>query len=111
MYAHRLISCITVNTLLKRIYGTEQVDTTYSNTLSSVAFAGTVVGMLIFGYVSDRISRKFGMVSVLLSYATPRLALSVTAMRPGTITTFRGCRCPSGAPEALAHARARQCLR
>lgn len=61
-----------MNTLLKRIYGKELVDTTYSNTLSSVAFAGTIVGMLVFGYVSDRISRKFGMVSVLLSCPSPR---------------------------------------
>lgn len=65
LYVCRLISCIAVNTLLKRIYGTEQVATRYSNTLSSVAFAGTIVGMLVFGYVSDRVSRKFGMVSAL----------------------------------------------
>ncbi|KAH9050936.1 major facilitator superfamily domain-containing protein [Lactarius deliciosus] len=32
-------------------------------TLTSVAFAGTVVGMLIFGWVSDKIGRKFGMMA------------------------------------------------
>lgn len=49
-------------TVLKRIYGPEKITTNYSNTISSVAFAGTVVGMLVFGYLSDKLGRKFGMV-------------------------------------------------
>lgn len=48
--------------VLKRVYGPEQITTNYSNTISSVAFAGTVVGMLVFGYLSDKLGRKFGMV-------------------------------------------------
>lgn len=48
--------------VLKRIYGTDKITTSYSNTISSVAFAGTVVGMLAFGYLSDKLGRKFGMV-------------------------------------------------
>ena len=48
--------------MLKRVYGA-QVTKSYSTTLSSVTFAGTVVGMLVFGYLSDRLGRKFGMVS------------------------------------------------
>ncbi|KAI0329084.1 metabolite transporter [Cubamyces sp. BRFM 1775] len=58
-YANGVIGA--VNTLLKRIYGTEKINTHYSNTISSVAFAGTVAGMLIFGYLSDKMGRKFGM--------------------------------------------------
>ncbi|KAI0661552.1 metabolite transporter [Cubamyces menziesii] len=58
-YANGVIGA--VNTLLKRIYGTDKFDTHYSNTISSVAFAGTVAGMLIFGYLSDKMGRKFGM--------------------------------------------------
>ncbi|KAG2128164.1 major facilitator superfamily domain-containing protein [Suillus cothurnatus] len=62
-YANGVIG--SVNTLLKRIYGTGSggITTNYSTTLSSVAFAGTVVGMLIFGYLSDKVGRKFGMMS------------------------------------------------
>ncbi|KAI9000516.1 metabolite transporter [Trametes punicea] len=58
-YANGVIG--SVNTLLKRIYGTEKVNTNYSNTINSLAFAGTVVGMLVFGYLSDKMGRKFGM--------------------------------------------------
>ncbi|KAG1747157.1 major facilitator superfamily domain-containing protein [Suillus paluster] len=55
-YANNVIGA--VNTLLKRIY-TTGITTNYSTTLSSVAFAGTVVGMLTFGYLSDKVGRKF----------------------------------------------------
>ena len=42
--------------MLKRIYGKERIDNhNYGTTLASVAFAGTIVGMLVFGYISDRI--------------------------------------------------------
>ncbi|KAI0649326.1 metabolite transporter [Trametes meyenii] len=58
-YANGVIGA--VNTLLKRIYGKDKINTNYSNTISSVAFAGTVVGMLVFGYLSDKMGRKFGM--------------------------------------------------
>jgi MFS family permease len=58
------VLCLVV---LKRIYGAEAVGKhDYSTTLSSLAFAGTVVGMLVFGYVSDRIGRKTGMVRSLM---------------------------------------------
>ncbi|PPQ65301.1 hypothetical protein CVT26_000261 [Gymnopilus dilepis] len=61
-YANNIIGI--VNTLLVRIYGKEELaKNNYSNTLTSVTFAGTVVGMLIFGYLSDKIGRKFGMMT------------------------------------------------
>ncbi|KAG2358289.1 MFS Git1p-related glycerophosphoinositol and glycerophosphocholine permease [Suillus spraguei] len=52
-----------IGSVLKRIYGTGPggITTNYSTTLSSVAFAGFVVGMLGFGYISDKVGRKFGM--------------------------------------------------
>lgn len=55
--------------MLKRIYGADAVDRhNYSMKISSLAFAGTIVGMLTFGYLSDKVGRKFGMVSSVLSY-------------------------------------------
>ncbi|KAF5382045.1 hypothetical protein D9615_004324 [Tricholomella constricta] len=53
-----------VNTLLKRVYGADIVSAhNYSTVVNSLGFAGTVVGMLIFGYLSDKVGRKFGMMS------------------------------------------------
>ncbi|KAG5650407.1 hypothetical protein H0H81_012373 [Sphagnurus paluster] len=61
-YANGIIG--SVNTLLKRIYGADVVAAhNYGTTLSSLAFAGTIVGMLLFGYISDKIGRKFGMMT------------------------------------------------
>ncbi|KDR66127.1 hypothetical protein GALMADRAFT_1362261 [Galerina marginata CBS 339.88] len=49
---------------LKRIYGPEQLtDRNYGRTLTSITFAGTVFGMLLFGYLSDKMGRKFGMMT------------------------------------------------
>lgn len=61
-YANGVFS--SVNTLLQRIYGKEALAANnYTSTISSIIFAGTVVGMLTFGYISDKIGRKFGMMS------------------------------------------------
>ena len=54
--------------MLNRIYGSDRVGAhNYGTTLSSLTFAGTVVGMLIFGYLSDKVGRKFGMVRIVSS--------------------------------------------
>ena len=52
--------------VLSRAYGAELSKHNYSTALSSVTFAGTVAGMLIFGYLTDKIGRKTGMVRYLL---------------------------------------------
>ncbi|KAF9448518.1 putative metabolite transporter [Macrolepiota fuliginosa MF-IS2] len=71
-----------VNTLLTRIYGSDRIEANnYGTTVRSLAFAGTVVGMLLFGtynldlpvyicitkgetgWLSDKIGRKFGMMA------------------------------------------------
>ncbi|KAJ7850281.1 MFS Git1p-related glycerophosphoinositol and glycerophosphocholine permease [Mycena olivaceomarginata] len=52
-----------VNTLLHRIYDAEQFPNNYSITVNGIAFAGNIVGMLVFGWISDKIGRKFGMMS------------------------------------------------
>ncbi|KAK9366459.1 major facilitator superfamily domain-containing protein [Lipomyces kononenkoae] len=51
-----------VNTILKILYPTDYADSTATQNVSSIAFVGTVVGQLIFGYVSDHHSRKLGMI-------------------------------------------------
>ncbi|OLL23973.1 Cell division control protein 45 [Neolecta irregularis DAH-3] len=52
-----------VNTILKTIYPQEYQNSNYSKKVSSIVFAGTVVGQLLFGYLSDKQGRRFGMLS------------------------------------------------
>ncbi|KAK4615575.1 Glycerophosphocholine permease GIT4 [Fulvia fulva] len=51
-----------VNTCLSRIYGTQYTSSSFKHNVSSIAFAGTVVGQLVFGYTSDNYSRKWSLV-------------------------------------------------
>ena len=44
--------------MLKEIYGTAYTDSHAQNNVASIAFAGTVVGHLFFGVLSDYWSRK-----------------------------------------------------
>ena len=67
MWPKKLIWFILI--VLKRVYGTSQITANYSTTLSSLTFAGTVFGMLVFGYLSDKMGRKFGMVSARTTFA------------------------------------------
>ncbi|KAK7032810.1 MFS Git1p-related glycerophosphoinositol [Favolaschia claudopus] len=43
--------------------GTEQFPQNYATTLNSVVFVGTILGMLTFGWISDKVGRKFGMMT------------------------------------------------
>lgn len=53
----------TVSTCLSIMYPEEYLKSNAMSNVSSIAFAGTVVGMLVFGLISDRIDRKAGMLS------------------------------------------------
>jgi MFS family permease len=53
----------TVNTILGKIYPDTYPNSNYSRNITSIVFAGTVLGQLVFGYLSDKVGRKFGMVS------------------------------------------------
>jgi MFS family permease len=67
-YANGVIGQVT--TLLGKVYGADALaHNNFGVTLRSVAFAGTIVGMLSFGYLSDKIGRKFGMMSATLIVA------------------------------------------
>jgi MFS family permease len=51
-------------TLLKQIYGTAEFKANGAQqNISSITFAGIVVGMLFFGYTSDKFSRKWSLMT------------------------------------------------
>ncbi|KAJ7183190.1 MFS Git1p-related glycerophosphoinositol and glycerophosphocholine permease [Mycena filopes] len=76
-----------VNTLLKRIYGKDAFPPNYSTTLNSSVFAGTILGMLTFGWISDRVGRKFGMMSAAGMVA---FFSALSAASSGANHSFRG---------------------
>ncbi|EER23762.1 major facilitator superfamily protein [Coccidioides posadasii C735 delta SOWgp] len=56
-----------VNTVLRTLYPEAYANSTAVKNVPSIAFAGTVVGQLIFGYLSDHYSRKWSlMISTVL---------------------------------------------
>ncbi|KXN88499.1 hypothetical protein AN958_07165 [Leucoagaricus sp. SymC.cos] len=53
-----------ISAVLNRIYGADRIENhNYGTIVRSLTFAGTVVGMIIFGWLSDKVGRKFGMMS------------------------------------------------
>ena len=50
-----------VNTMLGIIYGDVYNNSSAKKNVSSIAFAGTVVGQLFFGWTSDHYSRKWAL--------------------------------------------------
>ena len=50
-----------VNTILATLYPTTYASGAAASNVSSIAFVGTVVGQLAFGYTSDRFSRKWSL--------------------------------------------------
>lgn len=44
--------------MLTKIYGSAYTDSNAQKNISAITFAGTVVGQLVFGYTSDKWSRK-----------------------------------------------------
>lgn len=59
--------------MLSIIYPHEYANSHASQNVSSIAFAGTVVGQLLFGWVADNYSRKFAMTTsavILIVFAT-----------------------------------------
>ncbi|KAL9087731.1 MAG: hypothetical protein Q9165_006498 [Trypethelium subeluteriae] len=48
-----------VSTILSKIYPTEYAHSTARQNVNAITFAGTVLGMLFFGWTSDHFSRKW----------------------------------------------------
>ncbi|KAG7193525.1 uncharacterized protein KQ657_000593 [Scheffersomyces spartinae] len=92
-YVNNSIS--TVTTCLSILYPKEYADSSAISNVSSIAFAGTVFGMLLFGYISDHVHRKGGMMAanVLLIVFTILCAVATWGKTPyglfTAITVFR----------------------
>lgn len=59
--------------MLSKIYPDDYKGTTAGKNVASIAFAGTVFGQLLFGWVADNYSRKFAMTAsalLLILFAT-----------------------------------------
>jgi len=52
-----------VSTMLGKIYGKTYTDSSADANISSITFVGTVLGMLVFGYTSDKYSRKWSLLA------------------------------------------------
>ena len=52
-----------VSTILKTIYGKQYTGNSAQKNVTAIAFAGTVVGQLFFGYTSDHYSRKWSLMA------------------------------------------------
>lgn len=88
-YANGVIG--SVNTILKRLYPAEIAKNNYGTVLSSLTFAGTIVGMLTFGYLSDRYGRKAGMMTATGIVALFSLLSAASGGAKGSITGMLAC--------------------
>ncbi|SJM87143.1 related to MFS phospholipid transporter (Git1) [Zygosaccharomyces bailii] len=82
-------SISTVSACLKRVYKDEYSNSNAMQNVSSIAFAGTVVGQLFFGWFADYHSRKVSMVigtSIIIVFSI----LCAGAWGVGTTSTHAG---------------------
>lgn len=85
----------TVTTCLSALYGERYTNSSAISVISAIAFAGTVVGQLGFGYISDNVARKGGMLTanVLLILFTVLCAVATWGKTPegmfAALATFR----------------------
>ena len=73
-----------VNTILKSLYKDDYSHSSAQRNVNAIAFAGTVVGQLFFGWTSDHYSRKWSLMAstiILFIFA----ALSAGAYGGGSI--------------------------
>lgn len=73
-----------VNTILETLYDKAYTDNSAQKNVTAIAFAGTVVGQLFFGWTSDHYSRKWSLMAstiILFIFA----ALSAGSYGGGTV--------------------------
>jgi len=86
-YANNVIGIVV--TLLEQKYTAAKVDAhDFATILRSLTFAGTVVGQLSFGYISDRVGRKFGMMSAIAIVAVCSLLSATIKGVNGSLTSL-----------------------
>lgn len=92
-YVNNSIS--TVTTCLSKIYGDAYTNSNAISNVSAIVFAGTVLGQLAFGYISDHYARKGGMLTanIILIVFTVLCAVATWGKTPeglfAALTTFR----------------------
>ena len=52
-----------MNTILSTLYSEQYTNSPAQSNVNSIAFAGTVVGQLFFGWMSDHVSRKWALMT------------------------------------------------
>ncbi|KAF3991943.1 hypothetical protein FT663_02502 [Candidozyma haemuli var. vulneris] len=88
-------SIATVNICLTRIYGDTYAESESMSNVTAIAFAGIVLGQLSFGYISDHIARKGGMMAanIILVFFTICCAAATWGVTPEgmfvALTVFR----------------------
>lgn len=61
--------------MLSKIYGDRYTSSPAASNVASIAFAGTVIGQLVFGYTTDAYSRKWSLwVSTVILFVFAALA-------------------------------------
>lgn len=92
-YVNNSVSAVT--TCLSTMYPKDYADSNAISNVSSIAFAGTVLGQLLFGYISDHYARKGGMLAanIILVLFTLLCAVATWGKTPNgmfaALTTFR----------------------
>ena len=75
--------------MLSTIYPDAYSNSTASQNVSAIAFAGTVVGMLVFGYTSDHWSRKWSlMISTVILFVFAALCAGSYGYKDSTYGMF-----------------------
>jgi MFS family permease len=69
-----------VNTILKKLYKQEYTHSNAQSNITSLVFVGEVVGIIIFGYTSDRFSRKWSI------FASTVILVRASLIKVGIIT-------------------------